>query len=190
MAFKGHNRQGYAIIKETESTPGTITETLSGGTITQHTVSFKASSKKETVELYAGDRLDESEDGATSGDVSLDVSQLELKDEAALGGHTFDASNGMTCKDSDTAPYVRYAAIGVGKKNNVDFFRLVKYYKVKFGDPDDDFESKKKSVTFKTHSLQGTCMANCEGKTKDKQDFDTFDKALAAMKTFLGISAV
>lgn len=190
MAMKGHNRQGYAVITETESTPGTITETLSGGTITQHVVSFKASSKKEAVELYAGDRLDESEDGATSGDVSIDISQLDLKDEAALGGHTFDASNGMTCKDSDTAPYVRYAAIGVGKKNNVDFFRLVMYYKVKFGDPGDDFETKKKSATFKTHALQGTCTANSAGKTVDKKDFDTFDTALTAMKTFLGIATV
>ena len=190
MAFKGHNRQGYCQITETAAADGTVTETLGNGVITSHVVKFGGSQKRDSSDLYAGDRMEESEDGAISADVSIDISQLELKDEAALGGHTYTEENGLQIKDTDSAPFVRYAAIGVGKKQGKDFFRLVMYYRVRFSGASDDFESKNNGVNWKTHALSGTATVNCDGKLADKKDFDTFSAAETAMKTFLNIKEV
>lgn len=187
MAFKGHNRQGYCVITETEAADGTISEALGNGVLTSHVVSFKGSQKQDSVELYGGDTLEEEDFGAYSGDITIDRTQLSLEDEGALCGHTYTQEAGLTCTSTDRAPYVRYAAIGVGTKNGKDFFRLVMYYRVRFSNPDDDLETKKSSVAYKTHALTGKATENCEGKTVDKRDFDKFAEALEAMRTFLHV---
>lgn len=188
MAFKGHKRQGYCLLTITPGADGAPdTETPGTGVITSHVVSFTGSNGSDATELYAGDTLEESEDSAT-GSVQIGLSQLSLKDEAALGGHSYSEEDGILEKEEDSAPYVRYAAIGVGTRNGKTFYRLVGYYKVKFSVGDDDFATKEKAVSFKTHTASGTTFTNAEGKRRMKKDFDSFDAALAAMKTFLNIT--
>lgn len=186
MALKGHNRQGYCKITEATNDDGTISETLGTGVITTHVVNFTGSRASDSTQLWAGDSIEEEED-SNEGDVKMTLSQLTLADEAAFGGHNYDAETGMTEKDTDKRPYFRYAAIGVGVENGVTFYRLAKYHKVKFGPVDDDFATKVKNVAYKTHSVAGKCYYAADGSMRSKADFDTFDKALAAMKTFLNI---
>lgn len=194
MAMKGHNRQGYALLTETKAADGTVTETITPGTLTTHVVNFTGARGASPVELYAGDEL-EDEEQETTGDVKIELSQLSLKDEAAFGGHTYDAeTDKMSEKTSDTVPFFRYCAIGVGRRGEskgamTDFYRLVSYYKVKFSPVDDNMKTKEKTTAFQNHSASGTCYPNSAGIIRDKQDFATFAAALAAAKTFLNIAA-
>ena len=187
MAMKGHNRQGYCVLSINDPGDGTAaTETLGTGVLTNHVVTFTGSPGSEDTELYAGDVLEESESSPV-GSVKVELSQLPLKDEAALGGHTYSEDDGMTVSENDSAPYVRYAAIGVGVRKGVTFYRLVCYYKVKFGAPDDDFATKEKTVSYKTHSMSGTTFPNASGSVRFKQDYTTFEAALTKMKDLLNI---
>ena len=193
--LKGHERQGYAVITENAADDGTITEAVAAGVLTSHVVSFTGSRGNSAVEEWAGDTLEDSEED-TTGDVKLELSQLSLKDEAALGGHTYDSTKDlMTESASDTAPFVRYAAIGLGRRGATkgamtNYWRLLMYYKVKFGPADDTMQTKEKTSSFKNHSLTATLYPNAQGKMRDKQDFTTFEAALAAAKTFLNIATV
>ena len=187
MAMKGHNRQGYCVLTITDPGDGSpATEALGAGVLTNHVVAFTGTPGSDDTELYAGDTLEESESSVT-GSVKIELSQLQVADEAALGGHTYSADGGMTVGENDSAPFVRYGAIGVGVRNKVTFYRVVCYYKVKFGAPDDDFATKEKTVSFKTHSLSGTAYANASGNVRFKQDYSTFESALTKLKELLNV---
>lgn len=192
MAMKGHNRQGYALITETKAADGTVTETITPGTLTTHVVNFTGARGASPVESYAGDEL-EDEEQETTGDVKIELSQLSLKDEAAFGGHTYDAeTDKMSEKTGDTPPFMRYCAIGVGRRGEgtmANFYRLLMYYKVKFSPVDDNLKTREKTTTFQNHTASGSCYPNSAGIIRDKQDFATFAAALAAAKTFLNIAS-
>ena len=191
--LKGHERQGYCQITETAGADGTVSETLGTGVITSHVVNFTGTRGTSSTDVYAGDTLEDSED-ETTGDVKFELSQLPLKDEAAFGGHNYDtAKDLMTEADSDSAPFFRYGAIGLGRRGATkadmkNFYRLLMYYKVKFGPVDDTLQTKEEKPTYKSHSVSGRCYPNAGGKIREKQDFDTFEAAIAAMKTFLNIT--
>lgn len=186
MALTGHKRQGYAIITETTNEDGSITETLSGGKLTNHVVSFSANRGTSEQEYYAGDQLEESELD-TTGTLTIGLSNLSLEDEAALGGH--DYSNGtMIESEEDAPPYVRYGAIGVGRNSGTVFYRVVKVYKAKFTPADESYATKQKTVTFSGHSLSGSFFPNYEGNIRSKSEFATLEAALADLRSFLGIT--
>lgn len=186
MALTGHKKQGYAIITESTASDGTVTETLSGGKLTSHVVSFSANRGTSEQEYYAGDQLEESELD-TTGTLSIELSGLSLEDEAALGGHDYTTGT-MTESEEDAPPYVRYGAIGVGRNNGTVFYRVVKVYKAKFTPADENLATKQRTVTFSGHSLSGSFYPNCDGNIRAKSEFTTYESALADLKTFLGIS--
>lgn len=195
MAFKGHNRQAYCIIKETTAADGIVTETLGDGVITNHTVDFKSDGTANKTDIYAGDEKEFSETGAKGGKVDIEISQLPLKDEAAMLGHKFTQEDGLIDSGNDEAPMMRYAAIGVGVRKETDgtkktFYRFVGCYKVQFEEVTDEFHTKEENPKFITHKVGGTLFLNSEGKKKVKKDFDDFAAALAFMKTFANVKEV
>lgn len=188
MALTGHKQQGFAIITENTAEDGTVTETISGGKLTRHVVSFSANRGTSEQEYYAGDQLEESELD-TTGTLTIALSGLSLADEAALGGHDYDSStNTMTETEEDAPPYVRYGAIGVGRNNGTVFYRVVKVFKAKFTPADENLATKQRTVTFSGHSLSGSFYPNCDGDIRSKSEFSSYDAALADLKTFLNIS--
>lgn len=188
MAFKGHSRQGYCVITEKTGADGSITETLGAGVITSNPIDFKGALKRSNVDLYAGDDREMSESGAEGGAVDIVLSDLPLKDEAALCGHTLATDGGVQVNAGDEAPYVRYAAIGVGKRRGGGtFYRVACYYKVQFGDLSDEYHTKEETPKFITPSLSGNIFKNCLGKIAEKNDYATFDLALAALKKFVNV---
>lgn len=192
MAFKGHRRQGFCPLTITTTPEGVTSETLGTGKITKHVISFNGTVSDSSTDIWAGDVKEQSE-RQSEGSVQLVISQLPLEDEAALGGHEYTAKTGMTEKEGDEAPFVRYAAIGVGTRINDSsgaketFYRLLKYYKVQFGPLDDVLKTKQQSPAYEMHSAAGKCYHNVDGAMRTKQEFDTFDAALTEMKTFLNI---
>lgn len=193
MAFKGHQRQGFCPLTITTTSEGVTSEALGKGKITKHVVSFNGTVSDSSTDLWAGDVKEQSERQA-EGSVQLVLSQLSLEDEAALGGHEYSAETGMTEKEGDEAPYVRYAAIGLGSRINdatgakETFYRLLKYYKVQFGPIDDVLKTKQQSPAYETHSAAGKSYYNEDGDMRTKQDFATFADALKEMKAFLNIT--
>lgn len=194
MAFTGHRRQGYCVLTITTSPSGEVSESLGQGKLTSHVISFNGTKSDSATPLFAGDEK-EMEERSAEGTVQVVLSQLELEDEAALGGHSYEAATGMDEKETDTAPYVRYAAIGTGKKKNDStgktetYYRLLKYYKAQFGPVDDVLKTKEQTVSYETHSLAGACYYNKDGLMRNKTDFDTFAAAEEEMKKFLNIGA-
>lgn len=194
MALKGNRLQGYCVLTITENKDGTITETPGNGKITNHVVSFNGTRGTDSTDLYAGDRKD-FDDPANEGDIQFVLSQLPLEDEAAFGGHQYDAENGLVEKEGDTAPYMRYACLGVGARkdeNNhqVNFYRLLKYHKVQIGPVDDVMQTKGKTVTWGTHTCAGKCYYDNQGLMRTKMDFDAgkYADAVKAMKEFLNVA--
>lgn len=192
MAFKGHNRQGYCPLTITQNADGTTTETPGTGKLTNHVVSFTGTKSSDSSDLWAGDAKELTE-SAAEGTVQLVLSQLSLEDEAAFGGHSYSESEGLVEKEDDEAPFLRYAALGVGRRVNDEtgkketFFRVLKYGKIQMAPLDDKFQTRDKSIQWQTHSCQGTCYYNAAGMMRSKQDFSTFEAALADMKKFLNI---
>lgn len=193
MAMKGLKRQGYCLLTIQENADGSTTETLGEGVITSHVVSFTGTFGGDDTDLWAGDTKELSE-GATSGSVQFVLSDLSMQDEAAFGGHTYTETDGIVEKETDSRPYLRYGALGVGARKNdatgkqETFFRVVEYYKVMMTPVDDSFATKQQSVSWQTHSCSGTCYYNAAGIRRKKQDFATFEAALDELKSFLNIS--
>lgn len=194
MALKGNKLQGYCLLTIADNKDGTTTETPGTGVITDHVVSFNGAMGTDSSDLYAGDRKDFT-DPSNEGDVQFVLSQLPLEDEAAFGGHKYDAENGLVEQEGDTAPYMRYACLGVGARKDengkqVNFYRLLMYHKVQMGPVDDVLQTKGKTTTWGTHTCAGKCYYNVDGKMRTKKDFDAdkYAEAVKAMQTFLNIT--
>lgn len=193
MSFTGHRRQGYCLLTIGTSPDGSETETPQAGKITQYPVSFTGSWGTDSTEKWAGDRK-VMESHGEDGTVEFVLEQLELEDEAALGGHDLDETGGMVEHEDDAPPYIRFAAIGTGRKEvngkATTFYRVAEYYKCRMsGVVDDVFNTRTEgNVTYNDHSLAGKCYYNRDGNRRRKVDFDTFEAAVAEMKKFLNVT--
>ena len=182
MALAGLPMQGICPFTETES-GGVKTETLGTGTYTSRIMKFAASPTREVAEIYAGDAKDDEEEGAVSGTITVERSQMSLAEEAAYLGHTYTEEDGLVAKDTDTAPYLRCAALARGIDKGKVYYRVTCYMKVKFSVAGDEYETKGKSPALKSRQLSGTLFANKDGVFKTVKDF-TGETALTSATAF------
>lgn len=189
MAYIGLPYYGYCPITVVTSADGSETETLGDGKITRAVVSYAGENDSDSSELWAGDRREQRDAGAPSAKLSIDRSYLSLADEAELCGHHYDESTKtLERKEGDTPALVRVAALGKLKKPDRKLaYRLVGYYRASFDPVDDNLSTASKSTSYSTTKLAGSAECNSEGNFVKKQEFDGYEEALAALKTFLNI---
>lgn len=184
MAFKGLRRQGYCTMEVTTDESGKEVETLGKGKVLPKVMKLTSSATSDSVSLYGDDTLAEEEVTQGNGSLTVDLCNLTLEDQAALGGHTYSAEKGLVCNGDDQAPYCRCASIVPGVLNNKPYYRVVTYMRVKFAPVNDDYETRGQTTAFKNPSLAGSFFRNKDGDWRIEKDFSGDDAEAAAMAYF------
>lgn len=189
MAYIGLPYYGYCPITVSTKDDGTETEELGTGKITRAVISYAGENDNDSSELWAGDRREQRDAGAPSAKLTIGRSYLSLADEAELCGHHYDTSTKtLERKEGDTPAKVRVAALAKLKTPERKVaYRLVGYYRASFDAIDEDLNTASKSTSYGTTKLSGAAECNCGGNFAKKQEFDSYEEALAALKTFLNI---
>jgi phi13 family phage major tail protein len=102
--------------------------------------------------LYADDGVDEAVKEFASGEIKINANDLQDADLAELLGMTQDADNVAYGHGDDNAPYW---AVGFRAKKSSGQFTYVWLYKVKFGIPDETYDTKSDGITFNTPTITG-----------------------------------
>lgn len=115
--------------------------------------------------LYADDGADVSVKEFQSGTLSLNVNDIGTANAAALTGATVDANGALVSCSEDIPPYV---AIGFRAKKPNGKYRYFWLYKVQFGIPAVNLQTKGESINFATPTIEGTVMRRNKPNTQDK----------------------
>ena len=123
-----------------------------------------------TQELYADDRLFESEATIGKIDVEIETADLDIKKRAKLTGSKI--KDGVLVENvSDTAPYI---ALGFKSKKSNGKYRYVWLLKGKASPMSEDFSTKTENVEHRTPKISFTFMPRAyDGNWKYTADEDT-----------------
>lgn len=102
--------------------------------------------------LYADDGVDEVVKEFVSGELKINTNDISDADEAELLGQEQDADNVTFGHGDDNAPYW---AVGFRAKKANGKFTYVWLFKVKFGIPDETYDTKGDGITFNTPTITG-----------------------------------
>lgn len=144
----------------------TITETAEGvesyGTPKRLAKAISAEMSVEVAEaiLHGDDGVDVVEREFVSGELTLNTTDLDQADVATLLGQQQDADGVNYASGDDIAPYV---AIAFRAKKPGGKFKYVWLYKVKFGVPDESYQTKGDSIEFSTPEIVGTIIKRDDG---------------------------
>jgi phi13 family phage major tail protein len=166
MATVGLKDLFYAPITFTSDGNGGETETY--GTPVRLAKAITAGLSLEIAEavLYADDGAAEVERAFVSGELTLGVDDITPEISSVLLGSKLsgaDAIKKETSNIGDTAPYV---AIGFSARKPRGKYKYVWLYKVKFGIPDETYETQNDSINFVTPELVGKIVARSNGDWK------------------------
>lgn len=193
MALTGLPYYGHCPYTRTTHEDGSATETLKPGWLTRSAISYQATPSSEQTPLWAGDRIEEIDNGGVTGTKNIRLSRLPLEREAEITGAEFDPdTNKLTMGGTPNPPYMRSGAMARMLIDNQEIYRIVVYMSVKYSPIEDNFTTKTQSPTFGNHALTGNISANADNETVVKQDFSgdgAFDNALEAFRTLLNVPA-
>lgn len=179
MAKIGLNSFRYSVL--TEATDGT--PSYDGANTPAKAVSCSVSISNNDVKLYADDSLAESDTSFQSGTVTIGIDDEDQATMATLLGHSVDTqSQAMIRNANDVAPYVGFGRIVVKLVNNVKKYKVEFLYKVKFGEPSQEDNTRGETVEFATTTLEGTVATLANGKWSETKTFDTKAEALTYLE--------
>ncbi|WAH38619.1 major tail protein [Alicyclobacillus dauci] len=146
MAKVGLRNFHYAVLTQDDSTgvdygaiksvPGIVTS--------------KIQPKSNAATLYADDGPSETATVLGEVDVTIELSELPVEDQAAILGHTIDGNGVLVKKSSDQAPYIAVGFIS-RKSSGKDLY--VWLLKGKAQVPEDDLQTQEDKPNFATTSL-------------------------------------
>ena len=169
----------------TESTYGT-------GMVMGKAVSANLQWQKEDNELYGDDAVAETDQSITGYTLDISTTYLEEGVESAILGLEVDSSGEFTITDADP-PYGGTGYIRVLKRNNTRLYKAVWYPKVQFSHPNETTNTKQKSISWGTPTLNGTA-AGLYVDSSDKlryqlhKTFSTIADAKSWLNTMLNVS--
>lgn len=140
----------------------------------------------DSARIDADDALQETDKSFLDGTVTIGVYGMTLATRAILMGHSASSPNdGLTGNVADVAPFV---GIGYyGKSTNG--WTAIFYTKVQFGDPADEFATRKDRTEFKTPTLEGALMKDDDGDWIAIEEFALEADAIAWLNAKVGISS-
>lgn len=115
--------------------------------------------------LYADDGADVSVKEFQSGTLSLNVNDIGTANAAALTGGTVDSNGALVSRSEDIPPCV---AIGFRAKKPNGKYRYFWLYRVQFGIPATNLQTKGESINFATPTIEGTVMRRNKPDTQSK----------------------
>lgn len=151
MATIGLDKLYYAAI--TEDTDGK--ETYGTPAILAKAISAEMSVELTEAILYADDGAAEVVKDFNNGTLSLGVDDIGASVAAALTGATTDDNGVLICASESTGALV---AVGFRALKANGHYRYFWLYRVKFGLPATNLQTKGESITFSTPTIEGTIM--------------------------------
>lgn len=120
--------------------------------------------------LYADDGADVSVKEFQSGSLSLNVNDIGTAIAAELTGATVDSNGVLVSRTEDMPPAV---AIGFRAKKPNGKYRYFWLYRVQFGIPAANLQTKGESITFNTPTIEGTVLRRNKPDAQDKHPWKT-----------------
>ena len=161
MATIGLDKLYYAKITENENGEETY------ATPTQLAKAITADLSVELAEaiLYADDGASEIVKEFKSGTLTLGVDDIGSEAASSLTGAVIDSNKVLISSSEDGGEPV---AIGFRAKKSNGKYRYFWLYRVKFGIPDTNFETKGDSITFSTPTIEGTVLRRNKADTEGR----------------------
>ena len=164
------------------------TYTSASGKVLGRMVSVNVAITNSEGELYADDMLAEYASEFSSADLTAEVDNISLENQATLYGASYSTAGEFTASASDTAPYGGVGGYQVLQVNGTKKYRAWFYPKAKASMPDFDGTTKGNSISFGTEPLKMKIASPKYGPWYYAKEFDTEDAAKSYINTKLGIT--
>lgn len=178
MAKIGLKYFRYAVL--TEASDGT--PSYDGAKTPAKAISCSVSISNNDVSLYADDAIAESDTSFQNGTVSIGIDDEDQATMATLLGHTVTTDGDMIRNVNDIAPYVGFGRVITKMVGGVLKYKVEFLYKVKFGEPSQEENTKGESLEFGTTTLEGRVASLANGDWSDTKTFTTLADALAYLE--------
>lgn len=146
---------------------------------------------RNNVELYADDMLKESDNGATGGNISLEVDGVADNVLAVISGAVTNNDQSIDIT-GDPSPYGGYGYIEEISLNNVKSYSALWIFKVMMGQTSVNSNTRGQSTSYGTTTLDGTMSAVVPGEDMKnhlyrRKSFTTLQEAYAWLDELAGI---
>lgn len=165
----------------------TAVPTYNAGLVLGKAVSVNVSVSNAEGEVYADDALAEYISEFSSGELTAEVDNISLENQAKLYGATY-ASDEFTLEPTDSAPHGGVGGIQVLLVSNVRKYRAWFFPKVRASMPDWDAATKGSSISFGTQPIKMKIMAPAYGPWYYVKEFTTEAAAKAYIDTKLNVA--
>lgn len=188
MAKIGMLYPKYSVITiGTDNSTGAETETYGDLKVMGKAVRASVTINTAEAKLYADDGLAEMVKEFVEGSITAETDDMEDSVAADLYGATLteaaQATTGkIVYKDTDASAYLRFGFIVRRMKASKYQYKAIVYNKVMFDIPNEDYETKGETITFKTNSITGKVMRN---KDRIWKTTSLWVDTLTAAETFL-----
>lgn len=177
----------YAAWAKMVTEPASAVPTYDAGIVLGKAVSTNLAVKNIEGELYADDMLAEYKSEFSSADLTLEVDNISLANQAKLYGATY-ANDEMTHSVSDAPPYGGIGGYQVLQINNVIKYRAWFFPKARASVPDWSGTTKGNSISFGTQPLALKVMSPNYGPWYYVKEFTTEAAAQSYIDTKLGVA--
>lgn len=146
-------------------------------------ISCSVSITNNQAKLFADDGLAESDTSFQSGTVTAGIDDEDQETMADLLGHEIDETTGAMIRSAyDTAPYVSWGRVVVKMVNGKYKYKVEFLYKVKFGEPSQEDNTKGENLEFNTSTIEGQVSTLNDGRWSETKTFDTQAEAIAYLE--------
>ena len=157
----------YSKVTVTEDGNGNETESYGTVKTAAKAMSLSVSVNRADAKGYADDGAAETDLSFIDGSITLEGDDLSNETIADLCGCTIASGTGgsgdLTFADTDAPSYVRFGTVVPMVKNSVRVWIGLIFTRVKFGAPEDNYQTKGQRVEFRGWSLSGDIMKNAAG---------------------------
>ena len=151
-------------------------------------VSINVAIRNSEGELYADDMLAEYASEFSSADLTADVDNITLENQAKLYGSSYDSSGEFKANAGDTAPYGGVGGYQTLQVGGVKKYRAWFYPKAKASMPDFDGTTKGNSISFGTQPIKMKIASPKYGPWYYAKEFTTESDAKAYVNAKVGIA--
>lgn len=187
MAKMGLKYMAWAEI-DTEGDAAIPTYKSATATVLGRMVSLNVAIKNSEGELYADDLLAEYASEFSSADLTADVDNISLENQAKLYGATYGSDQEFKANANDNAPYGGVGGYQTLQVNGTKKYRAWFYPKVKATMPDFDGSTKGNSISFGTEPIKMKVASPKFGPWYYAKEFSNEADAKAYVNTKVGIA--
>ena len=138
--------------------------------------------------MWADGEVAESDKGFKQGSkIQIDGDDYSLENQGKLLGHKVEGKK-LVANGNDVAPFFGIGFVGVKRVKGVNVYIAKWYHKIQFGEPSDDFETKKENLEFGSSTIEGGMYLDSNKDWKTEEEFTTEAEAIAMIDELGGIA--